>query len=272
MNVSWVSNTLKTGVFYFGGFLSLQYGPHPWKSAIIGMVRVWKATFQLTDPSYMNWLRRYSCLTGTTNFVVRHHQFRSSSLVLSSVGFLAYWAFHICELAFLAPILVQLHYFHLKWDSLNRFWTFSCSIWCMQRPQHISDPCDKKTCWLTRPTSLASSWWWREERGGRLCTAQCAASIWWAKARQPRASHPAQKFPGYFCIILEILVWQLMIEPFQLSESITTNLGVYKYQDTGEQFLPNEYIPDSSWMTSWFSSWAWSLVPSLLCCNVYNES
>ena len=36
------------------------------------------------------------------------------------------------------------------------------------------------------------------------------------------------------------------VEPFQLSESITTNLGVYKYQDTGEQFLPNEYIPDSS--------------------------
>ena len=32
MNVSWAYNTLKTGWFYFAGFLSPQHGPHPCKS------------------------------------------------------------------------------------------------------------------------------------------------------------------------------------------------------------------------------------------------
>ena len=99
------------------------------------MVRVWKATFQLTDPSYMHWLRRYSCLTSTSNFVVRHLQFRSSSLLPSSVGFLAYWAFHICELAFLAPILVQLRHFHLRKTVWTGFGPFLA----------VSDVCDSNT-------------------------------------------------------------------------------------------------------------------------------
>ena len=52
--------------------------------------------------------------------------------------------------------------------------------------------------------------------------------------------------------------------------SLATNLGVYNYQATGEQFSFNEYIPDKSLTTSQLSSLASSLVPSLLCCNVCN--
>ena len=49
------------------------------------------------------------------------------------------WLFHICQLAFLAPILFQLHNFHLKWDCLNRFWTFSSAVRCSDGPD---------TCWI----------------------------------------------------------------------------------------------------------------------------
>ena len=38
----------------------------------------------------------------------------------------------------------------------------------------------------------------------------------------------------------------VLVEPLRTEESLTTNLGDYKYQDTGEQFSLNEYIPDSS--------------------------
>ena len=100
------------------------------KVMIFGIVRVWRAVFQLTELSYMHRLRCYSRLTGTANLEVRHRQFGSSSPALRSVGFLAHWAFHICQLAFLAPKLVQLHCFYLKWDSLNRFWTFSSAVRC----------------------------------------------------------------------------------------------------------------------------------------------
>ena len=61
------------------------------------------------------------------------------------------------------------------------------------------------------------------------------------------------------------------VEPLQLSKSLTTTLGVGKYQDTGEQFSLTEYIPDSPRLMSRLSSWPSPLVPSLLCCNVYNE-
>ena len=64
----------------------------------------------------MHRLLRYSCLTGTTSFVVGHRQFRSSLLALPSQGFLACWAFHICQLSFPSPTLVQLHCFRIKWD------------------------------------------------------------------------------------------------------------------------------------------------------------
>ena len=72
----------------------------------------------------MQRLRRDSCLTGTANLDIRHRQFGHSSLALSSHGFLRFWAFHICQLQLPAPTLVQPHCFHLKWDRLNRFWTF----------------------------------------------------------------------------------------------------------------------------------------------------
>ena len=52
------------------------------------MVRVFKATFQLTDPSYMHWLRRYSCLTGTANLEVRHLQYLYKDLSLFLTVFL----------------------------------------------------------------------------------------------------------------------------------------------------------------------------------------
>ena len=40
-------------------------------SVLFGIVRVQRAVFQLTELSYIHWLRRYSRLTGTAGFVVR---------------------------------------------------------------------------------------------------------------------------------------------------------------------------------------------------------
>ena len=109
------------------------------KVIIFGIVRVWRAVFQLTELSYIHWLRRYSRLTGTAGFVVRHRTFRSSSLAPNTDGFVSYLAFHICQLVFLAPILVQLQCFYFKIDSLNMFWTFSYADRCGNGPD---------TCWI----------------------------------------------------------------------------------------------------------------------------
>ena len=51
------------------------------------MVRVFKATFQLTDLAYMHWLQRYSCLTGTANLEVRHRQYLYKDLSIFQLYF-----------------------------------------------------------------------------------------------------------------------------------------------------------------------------------------
>ena len=48
------------------------------------------------------------------------------------------------------------------------------------------------------------------------------------------------------CYTRPVFITCLMCSCRASEESLTTNLGDYKYQDTGEQFSLNEYIPDSS--------------------------
>ena len=48
------------------------------------------------------------------------------------------------------------------------------------------------------------------------------------------------------CYTRPVFITCLMCSCRASEESLTTNLGAYKYQDTGEQFSLNEYIPDSS--------------------------
>ena len=131
MNVSWVSNTLKTGVFYFAGFLSLQYGLHPWKSGFIGIVRVWRATF-----NWQNFHTRIGCDATAvwrappvlqfvaSSFSVRRWHWSLLDLSLTGQFIFVTWIFQHFYWIYIAFILFQLHWVHIK---LCTSWYFFCS-------------------------------------------------------------------------------------------------------------------------------------------------